>query len=68
MNVPELIDQMTALYLRRIIDSSTKDFPKPKESGARDRPVERGRVDRRRKDQSPAGRLEPSLLHPGSPT
>jgi hypothetical protein len=36
MKVTEAVDHMTALYLRRIIDSFTKDFPKPEEERARE--------------------------------
>lgn len=37
MKVAEAVDHMTALYLRRIIDGFTKDFPKPEEERARAR-------------------------------
>lgn len=54
MKVAEAVEQMTALYLRRIVDSFTKDFPKPEEERAReiivqnvDELTDPGRIQRR---------------------
>jgi hypothetical protein len=54
MKVAEAVEHMTALYLRRIVDSFTKDFPKPEEERAReiivqnvDELTDSGRIQRR---------------------
>lgn len=57
MKVADAVDHMTALYLWRIIDSFTKDFPKPEASRTReiilqnvDELTDAGRIDRKLMD------------------